>query len=266
MSYLQKLKNRYYLSMKKLIRVFAALALIAGLAAPAAAQTTAPAAPPADVVGSWDVNFTTDQGPIPGYLKFKKDGDKLVGTVGSQMGEAPMEAEVKGSDVSVWFNFQAQNGPIAIEMTGKVAGDKITGTFTAGGQAGGQWVATRTREAGAAPAPAEPAKDQPASAKVDLTGEWGVTVELPSMTATPSLTLKQAGDKLTGDYVSAQYGKFPVAGTVKGTDVTFSFTMSVEGTGIDVTYIGTIDKDGNFAGSVNYGDMMSGRFTALKKK
>ena len=86
------------------------------------------------------------------------------------------------------------------------------------------------------------------------------------MTATPALSLKQDGEKLTGEYVSAQYGKSPLKGTVKGAEVTFTFTMSVEGNGIDVTYTGTVDKDGAIAGSVNYGDAMTGRFTATKKK
>ena len=61
-------------------------------------------------------------------------------------------------------------------------------------------------------------------------------------------------------------GKFPLKGTIKGSEVNFTFTMSVEGTGMEVTYTGTVDKDGNMAGSVNYGDAMSGRFTAAKKK
>ena len=85
------------------------------------------------------------------------------------------------------------------------------------------------------------------------------------MTATPTIVLKQEGEKLTGEYVSAQYGKFPITGTVKGADVTFSFAMNVEGNGLNVTYAGKVDKDGHLAGSVNYGDMMSGTFTAFRK-
>jgi hypothetical protein len=250
----------------KTLLALVALCFTAAAVAPVSAQTTPPAAPAADVVGTWDVNFATQQGPIPGTMKLKKDGDKLVGTVGSQMGETAAEAEVKGKDVSVWFNFQGQSGPIAIEMNGKVDGDKITGTFNAGGQPAGEWVATRAKDPAAREAPKEPAATAAAPAKIDLTGDWNVSVELPSMTATPALTLKQDGEKLTGEYVSAQYGKAPLKGTVKGAEVTFSFTMSIEGNGIDVTYTGTVDKDGAMAGSVNYGDAMSGRFSATKKK
>jgi hypothetical protein len=84
------------------------------------------------------------------------------------------------------------------------------------------------------------------------------------MTATPAIELKQDGEKLTGEYISAQYGKYPITGTVKGADVTFWFAMNVEGTALNVTYTGKIEK-GEVKGSVNYGDMMNGTFTATKK-
>jgi hypothetical protein len=102
--------------------------------------------------------------------------------------------------------------------------------------------------------------------KTDLTGTWNVTVELPNIQATPTVVLKQDGEKLSGEYVSAQYGKFPITGTVKGADVSFSFAMNVEGNALNVTYTGTADKDGALKGSVAYGDMMSGTFVAKKSK
>jgi hypothetical protein len=244
------------------MKILNTLALMVCLAVPAGAQTTAPAA---DVIGTWDVSVTTQQGTIPSQVKLKKDGAKLVGTISSQMGESPLEAEVKGNALTIWFNFQGQNGPIAIEMAGTVTGDKISGTMGAGGQTAGEWVATRAKDASAAAKPAEPAKDQPAAAKTDLTGAWSIAVELPNMQATPSVVLKQEGEKLSGEYVSAQYGKFPLAGTVKGADVTFSFAMNVEGNSLQVTYTGTVEKDGSLKGTVGYGDLMSGTFTAKKK-
>jgi hypothetical protein len=241
-------------------------ALLLLLATSVSVQTPAPAALPADVIGSWDVSFSTAQGVIQGYLTLKKDGAKLVGTVGSQMGESPAEAEIKGKELSVWFTFQSGNGPIDITMTGKVDGDKIAGGLSAGGQAIGDWTATRTKETKDTKE-AKDTKEQPKDApKVDLTGTWNVSVELPNMTATPAITLKQDGEKLTGEYVSAQYGKFPITGTVKGADVSFSFTMGVEGTSLDVAYAGAVDKDGVMKGTVAYGDMMSGTFSATRKK
>ena len=243
------------------------LALLACLAAPAAAQTTTTTtAAAADVLGTWDATVTTAQGQsIPSQIKLKKEADKIVGTIGSQMGEMPVEAEVKGKTLSIWFNFQGQGGQAtSIELAGTVEGDTVKGTMAVGGQPGGEFIATRAKTATAATAPA--AKDQPAAAKTDLTGTWNVTVELPNMTANPTIVLKQESEKITGDYVSAQYGKFPITGTLKGADVNFSFTMSIEGNGLTVTYAGAVDKDGGIKGSVTYGDMMSGTFFAARKK
>jgi hypothetical protein len=250
------------------MKILNTLALIACLAAPAGAQTATTTAPAAavDVLGTWNATVTTGQGPVPSEIKLKKNGDKIVGTIASQMGEIPVEAEVKGKALSIYFNFQGQNGPMAIELDGNVDGDSVKGSMVIGGQQAGEFVATRAKDPNAKEAPKEPAKDQPAAAKTELTGTWNVTVELPNMTATPTLVLKQDGEKLSGDYVSAQYGKFAITGTIKSADVNFSFAMNVEGNALNVTYTGTVDKDGGLKGSVAYGDMMSGTFTASKKK
>jgi hypothetical protein len=240
------------------------------LTIPAAAQSTSTTTlgSAADVTGTWDASVTTAQGQtIPSQVKLKKEGDKIVGTLSSQMGEAPVTAEVKGKDLTIWFNFQGQNGPMAIELAGTVNGDAIKGTMAVGGQPTGEWTATRAKDAKDAKDGKEPAKEQPAAAgKSDLSGTYNVTVELPNMTANPTVVLKQDGDKLSGDYVSAQYGKFPVTGTIKGSDLSFSFPMNVEGNALNVTYAGTVDKDGTLKGSVTYGDMMSGTFSAVRKK
>lgn len=258
------------------------LALIVCVAAPASASTgsgqaastssgqaataTAVAPPAVDVIGTWNATVTTSQGPIASEIKLKKTGEKITGTIASQMGETPIEAAVKGKTLSIWFNFQGQNGPMAIELAGDVEGETVKGSMLVAGQPAGDFVATRAKDPAARETPKEPAKDQPAAGKTDLNGTWNVTVELPNMTATPTLVLKQDGEKLSGDYVSAQYGKFPITGTLKNADVSFSFAMNVEGNGLNVTYTGTVDKDGTFKGSVSYGDMMSGTFSASRKK
>jgi hypothetical protein len=252
----------------KIFDLFAPLGFVVFLAPPGVAQTTpaAPAPATADVIGTWDVTVTTPQAAIPSQLKLRKDSDKIVGTISSQMGESAVQAEVKGKDLSVWFNFQGQNGPMAIELNGTVDGDSAKGAMVIGGQVGGEWVATRSKEK-KDPAPAASTPSAPSTpSSPSLTGAYNVTIELPNMTANPSLVLKQDGEKLTGEYVSAQYGKFPIAGTVKGADVSFSFAMNVEGNGLNVTYTGTVDKDGVIKGSVAYGDMMSGTFSASRKK
>ena len=265
------------------MKTLLALGLVASFAASAhaassrqAAQTTTAtttqtttSTAAADIAGSWDVTFNAQQGPIPGKLTFKKDGAKIIGTVTSQVGESPLEAEVKGKAVTVWFSVTMQQGPIAIQLDGTVDGDTIKGSIGAGGQTAGTWVATKSKDPKDTTSTASTTSTSSASSTSStpsLTGTWNVTIELPNMTATPTMTLKQDGEKITGEYVSAQYGKFPMTGTLKGTDVVMSFQMNVEGTGLLVTYSGKLEKDGTMKGSVNYGDMMSGTFTASKNK
>ena len=133
--------------------------------------------------------------------------------------------------------------------------------MTAGGSPAGDWSATREK---AAKAPAAPAAS-PAAAS-SLTGDWNVSLQLDTITATPSLTLKQDGDKLTGEYTSQQYGKFPLTGSVKGTEMTFTVSMSIEGNAISAVYNGVIQPDGSIKGGVDLGGAMSGSFTATRKK
>lgn len=252
----------------KILKTCSIVALVVSLVAPAAAQipAAAPAAASAsDVVGTWNATFTTQNGEIPAQIKLAKTGAKVTGTISSQMGESNLEAEQKEKAVSMWFTMQGQSGPIAIELSGTVDGDTLKGTAMAAGSPAGEFVATRAKAEPAAAAAKPASASTPPPASTSLTGTWTVAVELPNMTANPQLVLKQDGEKLTGEYISAQYGKFAITGTVKASDVVFSFPMNVEGTGLNVTYTGKVDKDGNLAGSVNYGDMMSGSFSASRK-
>ena len=93
-----------------------------------------------------------------------------------------------------------------------------------------------------------------------------MSVQLDTITATPSVNLRQDGEKLTGDYTSQQYGKYPLTGTVKGSDVTFSVTMTIEGNSITATYTGKVRPDGSIGGSADVGGVMSGTFSATRRK
>ena len=100
---------------------------------------------------------------------------------------------------------------------------------------------------------------------VDVTGAWAIEVTISGGgTGTPSVTLKQDGEKLTGHYSSAVLGEHDVTGSVKGNAVTFTFVASLEGNSVKVTYSGTVDKD-TMEGTVTLGDLGEGTFTAKKK-
>jgi hypothetical protein len=248
------------------MKLFTSLTIAASLAIPAAAAAQTPALA-ADAVGTWNASFNTQQGVIPATLKLLKTGDKIGGTIASQEGETPLEAEVKGKTLTVWFNYTANGQQIPIEMNGTIDGDSAKGTMNAGGNPAGDWTATRvkdTKDAKDSKDTKEPATAAPGT--VDLSGAWNMSLQLDTITATPSMVLKQEGTKLTGEYTSQQYGKFPLTGEVTGTAVSFSVSMNIEGNAITASYSGVVQADGSLKGSVDLAGAMSGTFSATKKK
>lgn len=248
------------------MKTLTSFAFAAWLAVPAAAIAQTPATA-ADALGTWNASFNTQQGVIPATLKLQKTGDKITGTIGSQDGEGPVEAEVKGKTFTVWFNYTPSGGQaIPIEMNGTVDGDSAKGTFNAGGSPAGDWTATRVKDAKGAKDTKEAAKEPAKSGNSDVSGSWNATLQLDTITATPTFTLKQEGSKLTGEYVSQQYGKFPLTGEVTGTAVTFTVSMNIEGNALNAVYTGVLQADGSLKGSVDIGGAMGGSFSATKKK
>jgi hypothetical protein len=103
-------------------------------------------------------------------------------------------------------------------------------------------------------------------AKVDVTGKWQFTVQTDAGTGTPTVTLKQDGDKLTGHYSSETLGEADLTGTVKGSDIKFSFNASLQGQAVPVTYTGTVDSKDTMKGTLDLaGGMATGTFTAKRQ-
>src|SRR5262245_66320484 len=114
-------------SVRIIVKPFLLAACIA-LPAVAAAQST----PAPDPTGTWNATFNTQQGAIPATLKLQKSGDKLKGTIASQQGESQIEAEVKGTILTVWFNYPSNGQQIPVEMTGTIDGEDAKGTVQDG--------------------------------------------------------------------------------------------------------------------------------------
>jgi hypothetical protein len=95
----------------------------------------------------------------------------------------------------------------------------------------------------------------------DLTGTWTAAVVLDAGSGTATFEFKQTGEKLTGTYTGT-FGSSPLTGTVKGNKVEWSFDNEQAG---KITYTGTMDGEGAMKGTVVYGQVGSGTFTAKKK-
>ena len=98
----------------------------------------------------------------------------------------------------------------------------------------------------------------------DVTGVWVFTVATDQGSGTPTLTFKQDGEKLTGKY-EGQLGNADLTGTVKGSAITFTFTVDVQGQQAPVTYKGTVEKN-TMKGTLDIAGMVNGTFTAAKKE
>lgn len=101
--------------------------------------------------------------------------------------------------------------------------------------------------------------------KVDVTGKWLFNVTTDAGSGTPTVTLKQAGDSLTGHYSSQTLGEAELTGTVKEQKITFSFRADVQGNALTVRYTGTLDGADSMKGTVDLGGMASGTFTAKRQ-
>jgi hypothetical protein len=104
-----------------------------------------------------------------------------------------------------------------------------------------------------------------AAQKVDLSGKWAFAVTTGAGTGTPTVTLKQLGDSLTGHYSSQALGEAELKGTVKDGKIKFSFNTEVQGLALIVSYSGTVESKDALKGDVDIGGQATGTFTAKRQ-
>jgi len=222
---------------------------------PVAVQAPAPAAGAAKLnalAGVWDGAAQTPNGEMPIRMTLAVRDGKLTGGIEMAMGTLPVtSAALNGDLLELGFDLQGEAGTISA----RVSGDRVEGSWSAGGNSGGFAVArTPTPGAGAA---------GPAQAADPISGEWEGAVDISGQSMAFTLTLTVAGGAVTGDIASAA-GKVPLtASTWK--DGTLTLTFPYMG-GEPVSMGGQI-VDGKLTGSVNYnnGELL-GAWTAVKKK
>jgi hypothetical protein len=101
--------------------------------------------------------------------------------------------------------------------------------------------------------------------KIDVTGKWIFTVETSAGSGTPTVTLKQDGEKLTGHYSSMQLGEADLTGSVKGKEIAFTFMANVLDMQIPVSYTGTIEGKDALKGKIVITGLGDGTFTGKRQ-
>jgi len=122
------------------------------------------------------------------------------------------------------------------------------------------WVVVAVALAAMTSAPGTRAAD-----KVDVTGEWEITIQSPQGTFTPSALFQQDGEKLTGTY-KGRFGESKLEGTVKEKAIQWKTTISIEGQAVNLAYKGTVESADEMKGSVELGDFGTSEWKAKRKK
>jgi hypothetical protein len=209
----------------------------------------ATATPAAGIAGAWDIVAVTPDGNRTYLLELDQRGDALSGTIGSEMGTAPLDA-LSYKDGKL--HFEVDGGTDVYVIDGALEGDNMKGRWaiTLTG-ASGTWSGKRK---GAAAGSAD-------SARASLGGTWEGSAETPDGTMSFQMQLQQNGDALTG--------QIPLPdGVVKMNKVSFSGGKL----GFEVDYMGGTYR---FEAAVDGGSLKgkwsaidgsdSGAFSAQKK-
>jgi hypothetical protein len=102
------------------------------------------------------------------------------------------------------------------------------------------------------------------AAKIDVTGKWLFTVDTTAGSGTPTITLQQQGEALTGHY-SGQLGEADLTGSVKGQEIAFVFSVDAQGVRLNCTYTGSIESKDSLKGKVDISGLGNGTFTAKRQ-
>jgi hypothetical protein len=99
----------------------------------------------------------------------------------------------------------------------------------------------------------------------NLAGTWTFTVTTELGGGTPTVTLTQRGDSLSGSYASETFGQQTLKGAVTNREFTLQFSTDAGGQALTVVYKGTIESATSLKGTVSFGALGGGTFTAQKR-
>ncbi len=96
-----------------------------------------------------------------------------------------------------------------------------------------------------------------------VAGTWSFEVVTENGTGTPTVTLKQDGEKITGTYESTR-GSRVIEGTVKGSTITFTAKSPQPG-GVDLLFTGTLTSKDTMNGTADFSGQGSATFSGVRK-
>ena len=103
-----------------------------------------------------------------------------------------------------------------------------------------------------------------ATAQAGVTGAWKMTFNTDQGAIDSDMTLKQAGDKVTGSLTSPQ-GEAPIEGTFKDGKLLLTLTVDAQGQSLTITFSGALEKD-TLKGDVDFGGFGSATWSATRAK
>ena len=109
------------------------------------------------------------------------------------------------------------------------------------------------------------AQSKAAQAK-SIAGTWKATVTLPNGGGgAPTLTFAVKGDSVSGTVKRPSGEEFPLRGTIKGKDLTYSYSIPGDSQEILVTVKATVMGD-SLSGTMDFGGRATGQLTAKRAK
>ena len=81
-----------------------------------------------------------------------------------------------------------------------------------------------------------------AAAQANITGPWEVTIDSPQGAMSIDADLKQDGEALTGNIISPM-GNVELKGTFKNDELSFSYSVPLQGQNLDITMTGKVVGD-----------------------
>jgi hypothetical protein len=98
-----------------------------------------------------------------------------------------------------------------------------------------------------------------------VAGTWNATVTTPNGGGNPTLTFAVKGDSVTGSVKRPTGVVVPLKGTIKGSDLTYTYAIASNGQPVQVTVKAKVVGD-SLNGTMDFAGAMTGQITAKRAK